>query len=251
MEGVKKFVWIGFGLLFALVAVWSFQVPDVQLFRQPPLARIMFWHLPCTLVGLTFYFWGVAMSWRYLSTREMRFDIRAGAVNEFVTILFSLTMATGILFSYVQWGAWWQGDPRQTSFLLVLMLQFAYMLLRTAFSDEQKRASASAVYNVASFLPFLFLIVVYPRLPQVASLISHPSKVNQSGLFVGEYLYVLLAVWALLTAFGIKLVLQRIAVESVRLNREEIDGKLDVGGNTAGFGVVRPISVPNEHGTEG
>ncbi len=251
MEGLKKFVWIGYGLLFALVTAWSFRVPDAAMFNEPSLARIIFFHLPCAFVGLTFYVWSVVMSWRYLSSREMRFDIRTEATNEMATIFFALTMATGILFSYVQWGAWWQGDPRQTSFLLVLMLQFAYMLLRSAFTDEQKRASVAAVYNVACFLPIVFLVFVFPRLPQVASLSSHPSQTIQKGLLVGEYLYVFLAVWALLTLFGIKLVLQRIAVESVRLNREEMDGKLDISGDTAGFGVVRPISVPDEHGKEG
>lgn len=243
------FQWLlGFGMIAA--TVWSMRVPNAASFMEPELARMIFFHLPCAFTGLIFLFFGAVQSFRFLIAKAkvggpnpMPFDIRASAANEMALILFALTMATGILFSRAQWGAWWQSDPRQTSFLLDLILVAAYFALRMAFADEQKRASASAVYSVASLLPILFLVFVFPRLPQIQKLSSHPSNTIQQGLLKGEYAQVFLLCWALILATTVWQYRMRVRASELELAMEDDDGKLDDGGYPAGARVVRPVPV--------
>lgn len=219
-------------------------MPDVEgPFQRQELARIIFFHLPCAFAGTIFYFVAAWFSCRYLGRRDQSSDIRAAAANEMALVFFGLTMVTGILFSYVQWGAWWQSDPRQMSFLLVLLIQSAYVLLRLAFSDPAKRAASAAVYNASSVLPVLFLIFVFPRLPQVLQVSQHPSNTIQGGLLRGEYAYCFLAVWALILIYSFWLYSTRIRVETISRRLEVDDGILGIGGAAAGTGVVRPVSV--------
>src|SRR5437016_11031175 len=107
--------WI-FAIAVALATLAAFLVPPAQNFREPDLARIIFFHLPCAISTPLFFFFASYCSLRYLMSKEMHWDIRASSANSIGYILALLTMATGMLFSRVQWGAWWQWDPRQTSF---------------------------------------------------------------------------------------------------------------------------------------
>lgn len=232
-------------LAAAMVAatLWAMQAPNAISFREPELARMIFFHLPCAFTGLLFLFFGSYHSIRFLTKRDMACDVRAAAANEMAVILFSLTMITGMLFSKAQWGAYWQGDPRQTSFLMNLLIVGAYMILRMAFPDEQRRAHTSAVYNVASLLPTIFLVGVYPRLKQVVQVSSHPSTTIQQGLLKGEYGEIFLLVWGLLLATTIWMYRQRAKAGELELELESHNAKLDVRGDSAHIGVVRPVSV--------
>ena len=178
-------------LAIAATTVWGFMVPGAALFVEPDLARILFWHLPNAFITTIFLFVG---AWHSLKTlrgqADLNFDIKAEAANELAMVFGLITMATGVLFSRAQWGQWWQWDPRQTSFLLVLLILFAYFAMRAAFSDPAKRAANSAAYGLAAMLPILFLIFVFPRLPQIVSASFHPSQTIPGGYLKGEYLYV-------------------------------------------------------------
>ncbi len=174
-------------LLFTLLALASvgymLTAPDAKSFPVPSLARIIFFHLPCAFVTTGLIVHSAWLGFRYLSTGEQRFDARNAAATELGALFAALTMATGVLFSKVQWNAWWQNDPRQTSFLIVLLLCFAGVALRAGLSDEQKAAKAGAAYSVATVLPMLFLIFVLPRILES----FHPSDTIVSGKVDGAH----------------------------------------------------------------
>src|SRR5437660_7683273 len=113
--------WI-FAIAMGLATLAAFLVPPAQNFREPELARIIFSHLPCAICTPIFFFFGSYLSFQSLRRRSIDWDVRAAAANKLGYVLAILTMATGILFSKTQWGTWWQWDPRQTSFLLLLLL---------------------------------------------------------------------------------------------------------------------------------
>ena len=216
-------------------------MPNAPAFQNPELARMIFFHLPCAILATLFLFTGSYHAFRFLNGRDQKWDVRSLAANEIGLTLSVLTMITGILFSKVQWGAWWQWDPRQTSFLMVLLLYSAYFALRGALSDPDRRAAHSAAYAVAMVLPTAFLIFVFPRLPQVQSF--HPSNTVVSGGFDAAYGRLILF---LIAAVGVIVVwLYRLRVRAGMLMLEvESDGELDVSGTAAGVGVVRPVPVP-------
>ena len=230
----------------AIATAWTFLVPDAQLaFMSPGLARILFFHLPCAIISSIFIFFAPYLAIRYLMAKTPEWDVRAAAATELAFLFGILTMALGILFSKVQWGAWWQWDPRQTSFLFVLLIYAAYFALRAAFSDEIKRAANSAAYLIATALPALFLIFVFPRLPQVETM--HPTSTIPNRELSADYWYVLIAVQVLLTVLSAWLYKLRVKVGMAELALENLNANYQSGGRSAApTGVVRPVSVSGQ-----
>lgn len=235
------------GLALIGTTVWGFNAPPAAQFPEPDLARILFWHLPFAFLTVVYLFAGTVYSIGVLKAKGTGpADAKAEAANEQAMLWSLITMATGILFSKAQWGAWWNWDPRQTSFLFVLLILFAYFAIRAGFSDPVKRAANSAAYCAAALLPILFLIFVLPRLPQVQSL--HPSNTIVGGGLKGAYWQVVLANFALFLGISVWLFRMRTKVSELETAWENRDGKLDDGGRRTPSGVVRPLSVSDEGG---
>jgi heme exporter protein C len=234
------------GLAFAAVTVYSFTVPNAKLFMEPELARMIFFHLSCAFSSVVALIATCYFSIRYLATKSPAWDIRAAAMSELTLTFMVLTLLTGILFSRVQWGHWWHSDPRQTSFLIATLMYGAYFLTRMGFADEQKRAASSAVYALSMVLPILFLVFVYPRLPQVLKQSVHPSNTIQGGLLVGDYRNVFLAVWILLMITAFWLYRMRVRAVELEAAAEDAHAKLAHGGPATPTGVVRPLSLSSE-----
>lgn len=234
-----------FAIAVAGVTVWSFMVPDAMGFQRPELARIFFWHFPCPILATVLLIQASWFSFRFTRTRDLKWDVRSVALMELGYIFCLMTMATGIIFSQVQWGAWWQNDPRQTSFLMVLLIYAAYFGLRGAIPDAMKRASNSGVYALAALLPMLFLTYVFPRLPQIQSF--HPSDSIMSGQIKGQYAYVVLSVIALYAWLTVWLYRIRVRAGVLELKMEDLDNGLATDrGDSAGTAVVRPVRVSRE-----
>jgi heme exporter protein C len=234
-----------FAIAVAAVTVWSFMVPDAQGFQRPELARIFFWHFPCPIFATVLLVQGGWFSFQFQRSRDLRWDIRSVASMELGYLFCLLTMATGILFSKVQWGEWWQNDPRQTSFLMVLLIYAAYFGLRGAINDPQRRASNSGVYALAALLPTLFLTFVFPRLPQVESF--HPSQSIMKGEIKGQYAYVVISVMAVVAWLSVWTYRLRVKSGFLELKVEEnISGLETSGGDSASASVVRPVRVSRE-----
>jgi heme exporter protein C len=245
-----------FALLVGVVSVWSFLVPDAPTFQRPELARIFFWHFPCPMMLTGLLFVGVYFSLRRFlrvslkgvqpeadRTERGKWDVRAEAALELGFLFAILTMATGILFSLVQWGAWWQWDPRQTSFLIALLIYGAYFALRASFNDPQKRGDNAAAYMLAAFLPLVFLIFVYPRLPQVQQVSFHPTDSIMGGQIKGSYAQVISAMMVVTTILSVWLYRLRVRAGLLELRVIE-NGYLETRrGDSASAPVVRPVRL--------
>jgi len=222
--------------------IGSFYVGPAKGFLEPDLFRIIFFHLPCAFIATVYFFvgaWHSLKTMRSVGVAQLENDVRATTANEIAMLMSLLTMATGILFSKVQWGGWWAWDPRQTSFLLVLLVYGAYFALRSAYSDEQARARVAAAYSMMSLLPAMFLIFVLPRL--VESL--HPNDTVQKGKMDGEYWIVVLAVFILLMAICV--ILHRLAIRAGLLEIRSRNGNLETrSDDSSAARMVRPLAVP-------
>lgn len=247
MEELKRILLPLIGLAGLGVTFWSYAVPDAKAFQKPELARIFFWHFPCPILATVLLILGAWCSLNYLRTSKLEWDVRSEAAHELGYVLCVLTMLTGIMFSYVQWGAWWQWDPRQTSFLLVLLVYLAYFVLRMAFQDGERKAANSAAYSLAALLPVLFLIFVFPRLPQIAQASFHPTKSIMAGEIKGAYAQVIVATMTLMSVLCVILYQMRVKVGLAELAAETDHGNLeDHRLRTAVTGVVRPVSLSSE-----
>ena len=88
-----------------------------------------------------------------------------------------LGLITGAIWATYTWGEPWSNDPKQIGVAIALLIYFAYLVLRNAITDIDKRAKISAVYNIFAYFIYLPLIMILPRL--VESL--HPGGKGVEG----------------------------------------------------------------------
>lgn len=163
------------GFLGALYAVFYIVPPAAGLGN---LVRIAFFHIPVAWVSVLAFFLSAYWGGQYLRKHEIRYDWKSSSAAALGLVFCLLATVSGAIFAKLTWGAYWNWDPRQTTIFILLLIYGAYMVLRSAISDEEERAKISAVYGLVSFLTVPFLVFIIPRF--YASL--HPEPViNGSG----------------------------------------------------------------------
>jgi heme exporter protein C len=100
----------------------------------------------------------------YLRNGKYLHDLIAGEMAKMALLFGILGLVTGMLWAEFTWGKYWSNDPKQVMSAVGLLIYFAYIVLRSSFTDDQMRARISAVFNILAFPSFLVLIFVLPRL---------------------------------------------------------------------------------------
>lgn len=237
--------------IFTTFAIWmSFGVSDDPAFQRPDLARIFFWHFPCPMIASWLLLQGAWYSYQSMRSKTLFADARAHSTLKIGFLFCLLTMASGIVFSKSEWGAWWQWDPRQTSFLLVILLYGAYFVVRGAYQERDRKAAFASAYVMAATLPAMFLIFVFPRLPQISNESLHPTDSILGGHIKGGYAVVIwltLIVASVLTAWLYRIQM-RLATIEINLHNHELEISR---GGAANAPVVRAVRLPTDGGSQG
>lgn len=222
-------------------------IPNAKGFKTPELARILVTHVPCAFIATYFLVASAFFGIGYLRKKDLAKDVRIAATVEIGTIFALLTMATGIMFSYFQWGNLWENDPRQISFLLVCLFYIGLLALRSGFQDPTKKADVTAGYSAALLIPTVFLTFVFPRLPQVKQWSLHPTDTLQEGKLDGPYSIALLMSAVTLGWLAWEVYRHRVQVGYQLLEQEQDHAHLQTDRpDTAPDGVVRPVPVRSE-----
>jgi heme exporter protein C len=141
-------------------------------------SRIVFFHVPCAWTATLAFIVAAVASIVHLVRRDADSDESAASAVRLGFLYSVLATVTGSIFADVMWGSYWNWDPRETSIVLLLFLYAAYLFLRGAISDPERRGVFCAVYALFSGFVMPFLIFVVPR--ATASL--HPQTViNAEG----------------------------------------------------------------------
>jgi heme exporter protein C len=151
-------VWMG-------VTIWAafFGVGSAQGF-QGQSSRIVFFHVPTAWVATLAFLVSCVASVMYLYRRQPVDDDRAAAAATQGLLFAILATVTGSLFAKIEWGAYWNWDPRQTSITMLLLIYAAYLALRVAVADPERRATLAAAYAILAFVTVPFLVFVVPRI---------------------------------------------------------------------------------------
>lgn len=140
--------------------------------------RNLNFHVPMWFAMITLLLCAFACSILYLNKTDLKYDRMALAFSS-VGILFGvLGITTGSFWARFTWGAFWTSDPKLNGAAIGLLIYFAYMVLRSALEDPDKRARISAVYNILAYPMFIVLIIVLPKL---ADFSLHPGSGDSVG----------------------------------------------------------------------
>ncbi len=114
--------------------------------------RIFYYHVPSA--WLSFVAFGVTLiaGIAYLRTSDHRWD-RLGIASVEVGIVFAvMALLSGMLWARPIWNTWWTWDPRLTTYTILLLIYFAYLMLRQGIEDPDKRARFGSVYGIVGFI---------------------------------------------------------------------------------------------------
>lgn len=172
-----KLLNMGIGILtVVLIYLVMFVVPPAKGMGEA--VRIVFFHVPMAWLAVVAFVMNAYWGAMYLKSKNMRKDYLSGKSAQLGMVFVLLACVSGAVFSKLTWGAYWNWDPRQTTILVLILIYGAYLTLRSAINDEQKKARITAVYSLFSCLTVPFLVFIIPRL--YFSL--HPSPlINGSG----------------------------------------------------------------------
>ncbi|NGM62580.1 cytochrome c biogenesis protein CcsA [Sphingobacterium sp. SGG-5] len=162
---MRKNWWKLLGATFiciSIIAGFIGPVPKLPILHET--IRNVYFHVPMWFAMITLYAISVFYSVKYLNQGNPKFDIIAvEAVNTGILFCF-LGLLTGMQWANITWGEPWPNDPKLNGSAIATLMYLAYLVLRNALEEEQKRAKISAVYNIFAFPIMIVLLYILPKL---------------------------------------------------------------------------------------
>ena len=144
---------------------------------QGIIQKIFYFHVSIAIASLVAFVVAAVAGGLYLRSRREAYDEVSSAAVGIGLSLAVLVVLTGSIWAKASWGTWWVwGDPRLVTFLIVLLLYGAYVMLRSSVEGE-RRMRYSSIYAIAAFasVPLSFYSV------RVAESFVHPVVFSQNG----------------------------------------------------------------------
>ncbi len=150
-------------------------VPSLPILNET--VRNLYYHVPLWFGMVVLLLVSMIYAIKYLKTNETKNDIYSISFAQIGIFYGVLGILTGSIWAKFTWGSFWTNDPKLNAAAIGMLIYFAYLVLRSSFTDIYQRAKISAVYNIFSYMIFIPLIFVLPRL--VDSL--HPGNGGNPG----------------------------------------------------------------------
>lgn len=147
---------------YSTIAGFLVKAPNLPIIRES--IRNLYFHVPMWFSMIVLFSISVFYSVKYLSSSNPNDDIKAVESTNTGVIFGLLGITTGAIWAKFAWGQAWSFDVKQNFAAIAILLYFAYLVLRNAIDEEQKRAKISAIYNIFAFPIMVVLLFVLPRL---------------------------------------------------------------------------------------
>lgn len=156
-------------LIYTVVGGFLFDVPALPILNET--IRNTFFHVCMWMAMMVMFSISFAYSIKHLKHLRLEDDIKANAFALTGSVLGLLGYTTGVLWAKVTWLTD-QGqsigsilkEPKLIGAAIALLIYGAYFVLRDSFTDIDKRARVSAVYNIFAFAMLFPSIWIIPRL---------------------------------------------------------------------------------------
>jgi heme exporter protein C len=149
-------------IFYTLITGFLLSVPRLPILHET--IRNVYFHVPMWMGMLSVFVISVYFSVKYLNTGKEEYDLAAVECVNTGLLFYVFGLITGMLWAKYTWGEFWSGDPKQNSAAIAFLLYCAYLVLRNATDEEQKRAKISAIYNIFAFPIMIVLIFILPRM---------------------------------------------------------------------------------------
>lgn len=123
--------------------------------------RVFYFHVAAGWVGALAFLVTAIAGGVYLAKREPKWDRLAESSVEIGVVFTFINISSGSIWARPIWNTWWTWDPRLVTATIMLLLYFAYLMLRQGIEDPDRRARFGSVYGIAAFIsvPVTFLSI--------------------------------------------------------------------------------------------
>lgn len=186
--------------------------------EQGIVQKIFYFHVPSAWVAFLAFFFVFVFSFRYISSRDKRWDNRALAAAEVGVMFCTLVIVTGPIWAKPVWGIWWTWDARLTLTLVLWLIYVAYLLLRRYVAGTEKRALLSAILGIVGFIdvPLVYFAIRWWRT-------QHPQPVLGGGPDSGLDPRMAATLWVCAAAFTLLF----LYLYSIRARQYDLEDEID------------------------
>lgn len=164
-------------LLLAYTIIGGLLLPVPALVLIHESIRNLYFHVPMWFGMMIMFTISLVYAIRYLRSGNLKDDIVAVQYTNIGLVFGTLGLVTGMEWANFTWGEPWSNDPKQLGAALSMLTYFAYLALRGAINDYDKKAKISAVYNIFAFALMIPFIWVLPSLTDSL----HPGSGGNAG----------------------------------------------------------------------
>lgn len=138
--------------------------------------RLFYVHVSSYAGGSVAFFITVIGGAAYLITRNAKWDRLAVSSVEVGLPLMTVCLVTGSAWARPIWNTWWTADPRLNGMAVMWLIYAAYLTLRGAIEDPDRRARFAAVYGIIAFASVIYVFLI----PRVRDDTLHPVVIGPS-----------------------------------------------------------------------
>jgi heme exporter protein C len=163
MEPVPRNLKILTGITIArfLIALYAVFIYAPREAVMGDVQRVFYFHVSAGWVGALAFLVTAIAGGVYLAKRDRKWDRLAVASVEVGIVFTFINILSGSIWARPIWNTWWTWDPRLVTATIMLLLYFAYLMLRQGIDDPARRARFGSVYGIVAFVsvPITFLSI--------------------------------------------------------------------------------------------
>lgn len=156
-------------LVYTIVGGFLLDVPHLHILNET--IRNLYFHVCMWMAMMVMFIVSFIYSIKYLNKTSLRHDIYAKSFAVVGTLFGVLGYATGAVWANYTWvtdqsqslGSILK-EPKLIGAAIAILIYGAYFVLRGSFTDMDKRARVSAVYNIFAFAMLFPSIWIIPRM---------------------------------------------------------------------------------------
>lgn len=126
--------------------------------------RNIFFHVALWFAMFIMLVMGLIYAVKYIRTKNYDYDIQSAAYTKIAVLYGLLGLATGSVWAKFTWNTFWTDDVKLNMTAVTILIYLAYLVLRSTFSDTDRRAKMSSAYNIFAFIAMVPLLFVIPRM---------------------------------------------------------------------------------------
>jgi heme exporter protein C len=143
-------------MVILLYMVFFFAPDEVTMGN---VQRIFYFHVGPAWTAAVTFFVALVAGVLYLRKPSKRLDIISLASVEIGIVFTTMTIVSGSVWGRPAWNTFWIWSPRLTSITVMWLVYVAYLMLRGAIEDEERRGRFAAVYVIAAFVTVIMTYI--------------------------------------------------------------------------------------------